>query len=92
VFEHLLVLAKVWPELVRVHDGDRRAMFRPVLETLFRFSGLPAVRLFVVHLRALVDAEVRFLKFRELDVRSVGRFALRMVVPGGARTSKGRAS
>jgi endonuclease/exonuclease/phosphatase family metal-dependent hydrolase len=66
VFEHLLVLAKVWPELVRVHEGDRRAMFRPVLETLFRFPGLPAVRLFVVHLRALVDAEVRFLRFREL--------------------------
>ena len=66
VFEHLLVLAKVWPELVRVHRGDRRAMFRPVLETLFWVPGLPAVRLFVVHLRALVDAELRFLKFREL--------------------------
>lgn len=66
VFEHLLILAKTWPEWVHVHPGDRRAMFRPVLETLFCLPGLPAVRIFVVHLRALVDPEERFLKFREL--------------------------
>ena len=62
-----------------MHEGDRRAMFRPVLETLFRFPGLPAVRLFVVHLRALVDAEVRFLKFPELGaLRAVGWPCLRL--------------
>lgn len=66
VFEHLLVLARTWPEVVRVHPGDRRAMFRPVLHTLFCLPGLPALDIFVVHLRALVDPDERFLKFREL--------------------------
>ena len=66
VFEHLLVLTRTPPEWVRVHAGDRRAMFRPVLEALFSLQGFPPFRVFVVHFRARIDPDERFLKLREL--------------------------
>jgi endonuclease/exonuclease/phosphatase family metal-dependent hydrolase len=66
VFEHLVVFTRFPPRSVRVHPGDRRAMFRPVLEVRLQPPGAPEIAAFVVHLRALIDPRERFLKFREL--------------------------
>ncbi len=66
VFEHLVVFTRFAPRTVRVHRGDRRAMFRPVLEARLQLPSGPDITTFTVHLRALVDPHERFLKFREL--------------------------
>jgi len=66
VFEHLVIFTRLAPRRVHVHQGDRRAMFRPVLEVVLRLPDGPEVRVFTVHLRARVDPTERFLKFREL--------------------------
>jgi endonuclease/exonuclease/phosphatase family metal-dependent hydrolase len=66
VFEHLVVFTKLAPRSVHVHRGDRRAMFRPVLEVALQPPGAPDVRVFTVHLRARTDTSERFLKYREL--------------------------
>ncbi len=66
VFEHLVVFTRFPPRAVRVHPGDRRAMFRPVLEVRLQPPGAPEITIFVVHLRALIDPSERFLKFREV--------------------------
>jgi endonuclease/exonuclease/phosphatase family metal-dependent hydrolase len=66
VFEHLAVLTRLPPRAVHVHPGDRRAMFRPVLEVRLQPPGGPEISTFVVHLRALIDPRQRFLKFREV--------------------------
>ncbi len=66
VFEHLVVFTRFPPRAVRVHPGDRRAMFRPVLEVRLQPPGAPEITILVVHLRALIDPSERFLKFREL--------------------------
>ncbi len=66
VFEHLVVFTRFPPRAVRVHPGDRRAMFRPVLEVRLQPPGAPEITTFVVHLRALIDPRERFLKFREV--------------------------
>jgi endonuclease/exonuclease/phosphatase family metal-dependent hydrolase len=66
VFEHLVVFTRLAPRLVRVHRGDQRAMFRPVLEVRLQLPGGPDITIITVHLRALIDPHERFLKFREL--------------------------
>jgi endonuclease/exonuclease/phosphatase family metal-dependent hydrolase len=66
VFEHLVIFTKLAPRRVCVHPGDRRAMFRPVLEVVLQPPGGPEVRVFTVHLRARTDPSERFLKYREL--------------------------
>ena len=66
VFEHLVVFTRFPPRAVHVHPGDRRAMFRPVLEVRLQPPGGPEFSTFVVHLRALTDPRQRFLKFREV--------------------------
>ncbi|HXW80453.1 MAG TPA: endonuclease/exonuclease/phosphatase family protein [Acidimicrobiales bacterium] len=66
VYEHLVVFTRLAPRSVRVHPGDRRAMFRPVLEVRLRPPGAPELSVFTVHMRALVDPSERYLKFREL--------------------------
>jgi endonuclease/exonuclease/phosphatase family metal-dependent hydrolase len=66
VFEHLVVFTRIAPRAVRVHRGDARAMFRPVLEVRLQPPGGPEITTFTVHLRALIDPHERFLKFREL--------------------------
>ncbi|GAA3104628.1 endonuclease/exonuclease/phosphatase family protein [Pseudonocardia yunnanensis] len=66
LYEHLVVLSKPAPKAVRVHRGDRRAMFRPVLEVRLEAPGGTTVTFFVVHLRAVLDATERYLKWREL--------------------------
>jgi endonuclease/exonuclease/phosphatase family metal-dependent hydrolase len=66
VYEHLALLTKLPPRTVRVHRGDRRAMFRPVLEAELEVPGDGTVSFFVVHLRAVLDATERYLKWREL--------------------------
>jgi endonuclease/exonuclease/phosphatase family metal-dependent hydrolase len=66
VYEHLVLLTKLAPNLVRVHPGDRRAMFRPVLEARFQPPGGPEITVFTVHFRAVVDPGERYLKYREL--------------------------
>ena len=66
VFEHLVVFTRVPPSTVRVHRGDQRAMFRPVLEVRLQLPDGPEITTFTVHLRALIDPHERFLKFREL--------------------------
>jgi endonuclease/exonuclease/phosphatase family metal-dependent hydrolase len=66
VFEHLVILTRLAPRTVRVHRGDERAMFRPVLEVRLQLPGAPDITIFTVHLRALIDPHERFLKFREL--------------------------
>jgi endonuclease/exonuclease/phosphatase family metal-dependent hydrolase len=66
LYEHLVVLTRLRPQAVRVHRGDRRAMFRPVLEVRLETPGGGAVSFFVVHLRAVLDATERYLKWREL--------------------------
>jgi endonuclease/exonuclease/phosphatase family metal-dependent hydrolase len=66
LYEHLVVLTKLAPRTVRVHRGDRRAMFRPVLEVALETPGGGTVTLFVVHLRAVLDGTERYLKWREL--------------------------
>ena len=66
VFEHLVIFTRLAPRRVHVHRGDRRAMFRPVLEVALRLPDGPEVHVFTVHLRARVDPTERFLKFREL--------------------------
>jgi endonuclease/exonuclease/phosphatase family metal-dependent hydrolase len=62
-YEHLAVFTRLAPAAVRVHGGDRRAMFRPVLEVRL---GTPPVTFFVVHLRAVLDDTEPYLKWREL--------------------------
>jgi len=66
VFEHLVVLTRLAPRAAYVHRGDRRAMFRPVLEVRLQPPGGPEIRTFTVHLRAVIDPGERYLKFREL--------------------------
>lgn len=66
LYEHLVVLTKLAPRTVRVHRGDRRAMFRPVLEVGLETPGGATVTFFTVHLRAVLDGTERFLKWREL--------------------------
>jgi endonuclease/exonuclease/phosphatase family metal-dependent hydrolase len=66
VFEHLVVLTRLAPRAVYVHPGDRRAMFRPVLEVRLQAPGGPEITTFTVHLRAAIDPSERYLKFREL--------------------------
>jgi endonuclease/exonuclease/phosphatase family metal-dependent hydrolase len=66
VFEHLVVFTRMAPHAVRVHAGDRRAMFRPVLEVRLQLPGGPEIVTLTVHLRALIDPYERFLKFREV--------------------------
>lgn len=66
VFEHLVVFTRLAPRRVQVHPGDRRAMFRPVLEVVLQPPGAPALHVFTVHLRARTDTNERFLKYREL--------------------------
>jgi endonuclease/exonuclease/phosphatase family metal-dependent hydrolase len=68
LYEHLVVFTKLAPRTVRVHRGDRRAMFRPVLEVELELStpGGATVTFFVVHLRAVLDGTERYLKWREL--------------------------
>jgi endonuclease/exonuclease/phosphatase family metal-dependent hydrolase len=65
LYEHLVVLTKRPAVTVRVHGGDRRAMYRPVLEVGIETPG-GTVSFFVVHLRAVLDATERYLKWREL--------------------------
>ena len=43
VFEHLVILTRLAPRTVRVHPGDRRAMFRPVLEVRLQLPGGPDI-------------------------------------------------
>ncbi|HEY6496281.1 MAG TPA: endonuclease/exonuclease/phosphatase family protein [Trebonia sp.] len=66
LYEHLVVLTKRAPTTVRVHRGDRRAMFRPVLEVGIAAPDGGIVSFFVVHLRAVLDPAERYLKWREL--------------------------
>jgi endonuclease/exonuclease/phosphatase family metal-dependent hydrolase len=66
VFEHLVILTKIAPNLVRVHPGDRHAMFRPILEVRLQPPGGPEITVFTVHFRDRVDPRRRFLKFREV--------------------------
>ncbi|HVT71267.1 MAG TPA: endonuclease/exonuclease/phosphatase family protein [Trebonia sp.] len=66
LYEHLVVLTRLPPRTVRVHRGDRRAMFRPVLEVALETPDGGTVTFFVVHLRAVVDPAERYLKWREL--------------------------
>jgi endonuclease/exonuclease/phosphatase family metal-dependent hydrolase len=66
LYEHLALLTKLPPRAVRVHRGDRRAMFRPVLEAVLEVPGGATISFFVVHLRAVLDATERYLKWREL--------------------------
>jgi endonuclease/exonuclease/phosphatase family metal-dependent hydrolase len=66
LYEHLVLLTKLPPRIVRVHRGDRRAMFRPVLEVQIEVPGGGIVSFFVVHLRAVLDGTEQYLKWREL--------------------------
>jgi len=66
LFEHLVILSRLAPSEVRAHPGDRRAMFRPVLEVRLQPPGCPEITVFTVHFRAVLDPHERFLKFREL--------------------------
>jgi endonuclease/exonuclease/phosphatase family metal-dependent hydrolase len=66
LYEHLVVFTKLAPRNVRVHRGDRRAMFRPVLEVELEVPGGGTLTFFVVHLRAVLDRSERYLKWREL--------------------------
>lgn len=66
LYEHLVVLTKLVPRGVRVHRGDRRAMFRPVLEVELETPDGITVTFFAVHLRAVLDGAERYLKWREL--------------------------
>jgi endonuclease/exonuclease/phosphatase family metal-dependent hydrolase len=66
LYEHLVVLTKLAPRTVRVHRGDRRAMFRPVLEVELETPGGGTVTFFAVHFRAVLDGAERYLKWREL--------------------------
>jgi endonuclease/exonuclease/phosphatase family metal-dependent hydrolase len=66
VFEHLVVFTHLPPRAVRVHRGDRRAMFRPLLEVRLQPPGGPEITTFTVHLRAVIDPREPYLKFREL--------------------------
>lgn len=66
LYEHLVILTKLPPRTVRVHRGDRRAMFRPVLEVALDRPDGGTVTFFTVHLRAVLDATEPYLKWREL--------------------------
>lgn len=66
LYEHLVVLTRLPVMAMRVHRGDREAMFRPVLEVRLKIPGWQEITLFTVHFRALVHPNQRFLKFREV--------------------------
>jgi endonuclease/exonuclease/phosphatase family metal-dependent hydrolase len=66
LYENLVVLTKLAPRNVRVHRGDRRAMFRPVLEVQLEAPDGGTITFFVVHLRAVLDPAEQYLKWREL--------------------------
>lgn len=66
LYEHLAVLTRLAPRAVRVHRGDRRAMFRPVLEVQLETPGGGHLTFLVVHLRAVADPAEPYLKWREL--------------------------
>jgi endonuclease/exonuclease/phosphatase family metal-dependent hydrolase len=66
LYEHLVVLTKLTPRTVVVHRGDRRAMFRPVLEVGLETPGGAVVTFFVVHFRAVLDTTERYRIWREL--------------------------
>lgn len=66
LYEHLVLLTRLAPRTVRVHRGDRRAMFRPVLEVQLEAPDGDTITFFIVHLRAVVDPELPYLKWREL--------------------------
>ncbi len=66
LYEHLVLFTRWEPRLVRVHRGDRRAMFRPVLEVRLDIPGAGALNVFTVHFRAVPNPDEPYLKYREL--------------------------
>lgn len=66
LYEHLVLLTRLPVMTMRVHRGDRTAMFRPVLEVHVQIPGWREITFLTVHFRAHPHPTHRFLKFREV--------------------------